>query len=227
VRTFRDIGRVYYVPAVSETSVGRRREFSALVRQYHPPRRCRIGAAGIESRCGEVGLQSPDPVQPSSTWAVREAKPSPEDKAQARMPRAVSRSPPPFRRRRSPSPRYTSRRNRRDRSRSPYSSRRKTRSPPPLWDRSNSPTSRRHRSPPSPRRHRRRRSRSTTSSFVNNSCSPSHGSEQMNLSEKHKMEEEEMKRYPSSSLGTYAYTLPYLHFLLLFPLIFYRQIFTF
>ena len=106
-----------------ETSVGRRREFSALVRQYHPPRRCRIGAAGIQSRCGEVGLQSPDPVQPSSTWAVREAKPSPEDKAQARMPRAVSRSPPPFRRRRSPSPRYTSRRNRRDRSRSPYSSR--------------------------------------------------------------------------------------------------------
>jgi len=88
-----------------------------------PPRRRRIGAAGIQSRCGEVGLQSPDPVQPSSTWAVREAKPSPEDKAQARMPRAVSRSPPPFRRRRSPSPRYTSRRNRRDRSRSPFSSR--------------------------------------------------------------------------------------------------------
>nr|TKV94251.1 hypothetical protein SEVIR_9G281700v2 [Setaria viridis] len=110
------------------------------------------------------------------------------------MPRTVSRSPPPFRRRRSPSPRYTSRRNRRDRSRSPYSSRRKTRSPSPLWDRSNSPTPRRHRSPPSPRRHIRRRSRSTTSSFVNNSCSPSRGSEQINLSEKHKMEVEEKKR---------------------------------
>lgn len=46
-----------------------------------------------------------------------------ESGEQGAMPRASSRSPPPFRRRRSPSPRYTSRRNRRDCSRSPYSSR--------------------------------------------------------------------------------------------------------
>ena len=72
--------------------------------------------------------------------------------------------------------------------------RRKSPSPSPRWDRSQSPIPRRRRSSPSPRRHRRRRSRSNSSSLVNNSCSPSRGSEQNSLIEKQRKEEEEKKR---------------------------------
>lgn len=48
------------------------------------------------------------------------------------MPREISRSPPPFRRRGSPPLRYASRRNRRDRSRSPYASRYSSPTPYPF-----------------------------------------------------------------------------------------------
>jgi hypothetical protein len=86
--------------------------------------------------------------------------------------------------------------------------RRKTRSPSPLWDRSNSPSPRRHRSPLSPRRHRRQRSRSTTSSLENNPSSPSHASEKINSSVKQRLEEEK-KRYPCPLLSS-RYTHCYL-----------------
>lgn len=118
------------------------------------------------------------------------------------MPRDLSRSP-SYRRRYSPSPvghRY-SRRSRRDRSRSPYSSsysRRKSRSITPRRRKSRSPSPRRRRSPssPIPRRYKRQRSRSSSLSSTRKSASPSFEStERNNANEKLRKDEEEKKRY--------------------------------
>ncbi|CAB4298222.1 unnamed protein product [Prunus armeniaca] len=131
------------------------------------------------------------------------------------MPRDLARSQsrsPSYRRRRSPSPvgHRGSRRSRRDRSRSPYSSysysRRKSRSISPKRRRSRSPTPRRRKSrSPTPRRrksrspvlkrYKRQRSRSSSLSPIRKSSTSSLGLlEQKNASEKLRKEEEEEKK---------------------------------
>ncbi|KAL4275216.1 hypothetical protein AHAS_Ahas20G0085000 [Arachis hypogaea] len=125
------------------------------------------------------------------------------------MPRDLSRSrSPPHRRRHSPSPvgHRHSRRSRKDRSRSPYSSyshsRRKSRSISPRGHRSRSPTPRRHRSrSPATKRYRRHRSRSSSLSPVHKSSSSSLGSiEQKNVVDKQRKEEEKKRRQQEAEL---------------------------
>ncbi|KAL3338377.1 hypothetical protein AABB24_030498 [Solanum stoloniferum] len=106
-----------------------------------------------------------------------------------------SKSPSPSYSRRSRSPvnrRRSSRRSRRDPSRSPYSSRRKSRSGTPHRRRSRSPATRRKRSrSPTTRRHRRRRSHSSSESLIPKSRSPSLTStDRKSAAEKLKIEEE-------------------------------------
>lgn len=78
-----------------------------------------------------------------------------------------------------------------------FFNRRKSPSPSPRWRKSRSPTPRRRKSrSPSPRRYKRQRSRSTTTSPICKSRSPSVVSvERKNATEKLRKEEEDKKRY--------------------------------